>query len=197
VPLTAPALTVTVPVPDEVSVTDPVPVAPTATVPRLTLVALSVSVGTAAPRLIAKVFVPPPDVAVSVAVPAVLTADTVAVKLAEVAPAATVTDVGTVTDVSLLDRLTAWPPVPAAAFNAAVQVSVPAPVIDPFVQLRPLNTGWPVPLRLMVDVVPAEELLVSVTVPLIRPAAVGAKFTVNVAVLPVARVSGKLTPEMV
>ena len=32
--------------------TDPVPVPPTATVPRLTLVALSVSVGTAAPRLI-------------------------------------------------------------------------------------------------------------------------------------------------
>jgi hypothetical protein len=51
-PLTEPALTVTATVPDDVNVTDPVPVAPTATVPRLTAFELSVSVGTPAPRLI-------------------------------------------------------------------------------------------------------------------------------------------------
>jgi hypothetical protein len=50
VPLTDPALTVTAAVPDEVSVTDAVPVAPTATVPKLTVDVLRVSVGTAAPR---------------------------------------------------------------------------------------------------------------------------------------------------
>ena len=53
-PLTEPARTVTAAVPDEVSVTDPVPVAPTATVPKLTLSALSVRVGVVvAPRLMA------------------------------------------------------------------------------------------------------------------------------------------------
>jgi hypothetical protein len=141
--------------------------------------------------------VPPPDFAVKVAVCAVLTADIVAVKVAEVAPAATVTDDGTTTAVLLLARLTAWPPLPAAAFSVAVQVSVPAPVSDPLAQLRLLNTGCPVPLRLIVDVVPLDELLVSVTVPSTSPAAVGAKFTVSVAVWPGFRVNGKLTPEIV
>ena len=65
----------------------------------------------------------------------------VAVKLAVVAPAATVTDEGTVTALLLLDRLTACPPVAAAAFSVTVQESVPAPVIDPLVQLRSFNAG--------------------------------------------------------
>ncbi len=125
-----------------------------------------------------------------------LTADTVAEKLAVVAPAATVTDEGTVTAVSLLDRLTAWPPVPAAAFSVAVQVSVPALVIEPLKQLSPLRTGCAVPLRLIVDVDPLDELLVNVTVPLAAPPALGAKPTVSVAVWPGFRVSGKLTPEI-
>ncbi len=126
-----------------------------------------------------------------------LTADTVAEKLALVAPAATVTDDGTVTAVSLLDRLTAWPPVPAAAFSVTAQVSVPAPVIDPVVHVKPLSTGCPVPLRLMVDVAPLDELLISVTVPLTAPAAVGLNTISSVAVWPGFRVSGKLTPEIV
>jgi hypothetical protein len=50
---TEPALTVTDPVPEELSVTVLVAVVATSTVPKLTLVALSVSVGTPAPRLIA------------------------------------------------------------------------------------------------------------------------------------------------
>ena len=70
-----------------------------------------------------------------------LTAETVATKLAMVAPSVTVTDNGTATAVTLLDRLTAWPPAPAAAFSVTVQVSVPAPLIDPFTQLKPLRTG--------------------------------------------------------
>jgi hypothetical protein len=66
----------------------------------------------------------------------VLTADTVAVKLAVVDPAATATDAGTVTAELLLARLTANPPLGAAAFSVTEQLSVPAPVIDELVQLR-------------------------------------------------------------
>jgi hypothetical protein len=87
-----------------------------------------------------QVCVSPPDVAVSVAVCAVLTADTVAVKLAVVAPAATVTVEGTATAVLLLNRLTDWPPVPAAVFNVTVHVSVPALAIDPFAHVSPLRS---------------------------------------------------------
>jgi hypothetical protein len=53
VPLTEPALTVTAAAPVELRITDPTDVPPTATVPKLTLVALSVSAGSTAPRLIA------------------------------------------------------------------------------------------------------------------------------------------------
>jgi len=79
--------------------------------------------------------------AVRVTVAAVLTAETVAVKLAEVDPAATVTLPGTVTALLLLARLTVNPPVGAAALNVTVQLSVPAPVNDPLVQLRALIVG--------------------------------------------------------
>lgn len=99
------------------------------------------SVGVAGPRLIAKVLDVPPDDAVSVAVCAALTADTVAVKLAVVAPAGTVIDDGTVTAVALLDRLTVKPPLAAAELRLTVQPSVPAAVIELFVQFNPLSTG--------------------------------------------------------
>ena len=142
-PLSDPALTVTAAVPEEVSVTDPVPVPPTATVPRLTLVVLSESVGTAAHRLIPLVAVPPPAVAVSIAVCAALTADTVAVKLALLDPATTIADDGTATEVLLLDRFTAWPPVPAGLDTVTWQLSVPAPVIAPGEQLSALTFTGP------------------------------------------------------
>jgi hypothetical protein len=51
--LTEPALTVTDAVPEEVRVTVLLAVAATSTVPKLTLVALRLSVGTEPPRLIA------------------------------------------------------------------------------------------------------------------------------------------------
>jgi hypothetical protein len=74
------------------------------------------------------------------------------------------------------------PPLAAATFNVTVQLSVPAPVIDPLVQLSPLNTGTPVPLRLINVEVPLDELLVSVNEPLAAPAIVGSNCTVSVAV---------------
>jgi hypothetical protein len=112
----------------------------------------------------------------------VVTAETVAVKLPVLDPAATVTDAGTVTAVLLLAKLTANPPLAAAALNVTVQLSVPAPVIDPLVQLSPFNTGTPVPLRLITVEVPLDELLVRVNEPLAAPAIVGSNCTVSVAV---------------
>jgi hypothetical protein len=50
------------------------------------------------------------------------------VNAAVVVPAGTVTDAGTVTEVLLLARVTANPPVGAAALSVTVQASVPAAV---------------------------------------------------------------------
>jgi hypothetical protein len=90
--------------------------------------------GTASCR--ANVSVTPLALAVRVTVRAVLTAETVAVKAAVVEPAATVTEAGTVTDELLLARFTVNPPVAAAPFSVTVQLSVPAPVIEPLAQLN-------------------------------------------------------------
>ncbi len=135
VPATVAALTVTAAVPEEVKVSDLVVAVFTSTLPKARLDELTLSVGTAAPSDTAKVFVTLPELAVRVAVCAVLTEETVAVKLVVVEPAATVTEAGTVTDELLLARLTVKPPLGAAALSATVQESVPAPVIDPLTQL--------------------------------------------------------------
>ena len=111
-----------------------------------------------------------------------LTEETVAAKLALVAPAATVTLAGTVTAGLLLARLTAKPPVAAAAFRVTVQLSVPAPVIAPLLQLSPVSSGTPVPLRPTTVEEPVEELLVKVSEPETAPVAVGSNCTVSVAV---------------
>ncbi len=111
-----------------------------------------------------------------------LTEETVAVKVAVVEPAATATVVGTVTAELLLARLTAKPPVAAAAFRVTVQLSVPAPVIEPLAQLSPLSTGTPVPLRPTMVEEPPEELLVNVSEPEAAPAVAGSNCTVSVAV---------------
>ena len=80
--------------------------------------------------------VTPPALADNVAVCAVVTVVAEAVNLALVAPAVTVTVAGTETAELLLDRLTVSPPLGAAALNATVQVSLPAPVIVPLVQFN-------------------------------------------------------------
>jgi hypothetical protein len=112
----------------------------------------------------------------------VLTAETVAEKLAVVDPAATVTVAGTVTAELLLATLTVNPPLAAAAFSVTVQLSVPAPVIEPLEQLSALNIGTPLPLRAIVVDEPLEELLVRVNEPEAAPATVGSNCTVIVAV---------------
>ena len=114
-----------------------------------------------------------------------------------VAPVATVTEAGTITAELLLARLTGKPPLTAAAFSVTVQLSVPTPVIDPLLQLSPLNTGTPVPVRLIKVEVPLVELLVKVNEPESAPAAVGSNCTVSVAVEFGLIVSGKVAPETV
>jgi hypothetical protein len=120
--------------------------------------------------------------AVNVAVCAAVTDATFAVKLAEVAPAGTATEAGTVTALLLLATFTANPPVAAAAFRVTVQLSVPEPAKDVVEQFRPLSTGIPVPLRPTTDDVPLEELLVMVSWPEDKPEAVGLNCTVRLAV---------------
>jgi hypothetical protein len=61
------------------------------------------------------------------------------VNVAEVDPAATVTELGTVSEALLSDRLTVAPPVGAAAVNTTVQVLVPGVVIEPGAQLSALG----------------------------------------------------------
>ena len=126
----------------------------------------------------------PPADAVRMALWAVVTEDTVAVNPALVAPAATVTDPGTLTALSLLDRLTASPPLPAAAFRVTVHASLPDPVNEFLLQLKPLSApdaAWPVPLRLTEPVL-GEALSVIVMLPLAVPVAVGLKTTESTAV---------------
>ena len=182
VPATVAALTVTAAVPVEDRVSVCVVAVFTLTLPKARLDELTLSVGTAAPSCRAKVSATLPALAVRVAVCAVLTEETVAVKVALLAPAATVTVAGTATDELLLARLTAKPPVGAAAFRVTVQLSVPDPVNDPLVQLSALNIGTPMPLRLTMVEVPLEELLVMVSEPEAAPAVVGSNCTVSVAV---------------
>jgi hypothetical protein len=139
------ALTVTAVVPVEDRITDCVAAVFRFTLPKAMLVASILSVGVPVPNCRAKVLAALLALAVRVTVSAVLTDETVAVKLAVVAPAGTVKLAGTVTADSLLATLTANPPLCAAEFSVTVQLSVPAPVIDPLTQVSPLNTGAAVP----------------------------------------------------
>ena len=126
----------------------------------------------------------PPAVAVRVAFCAVVTEAIVALKPMLEAPAGTVTEAGTVTAVFELDRLTARPPVPAAADRLTVQASVPAPVIEFWLQLRLLRTpgaARPMPLR-VTEAELGEALSVRVMLPVVAPTAVGLKRTVREAV---------------
>ena len=132
----------------------------------------------------------PPAAAVRVTVWAVVTAETVAVKPMLVAPAGTVADAGTVTALLLLARLTASPPVPAAALSVTVQASVPAPVSEPWLQLNESTVGStespgeelplvPEPLKLTANAGFSEELLAIVSCPVAEPAAEGLKLTLK------------------
>jgi hypothetical protein len=164
--------------------------------PNVRLVALTPSVGTDPPSCRAKVCVAPPALAVSVTAAPELTDETFAAKLALMAPDATFTDAGTATALLLLLRVTANPPLAAAAFSVTVQLSVPAPDIEPSAQLSPLSAGDPVPLKLTVDDVPVDESLVKVSTPVAAPDAVGSNCTATVAVPFGLIIKGKVSLEI-
>jgi hypothetical protein len=172
-PVSAAELRVTAAEPVEDRVIDWEVVVFTATLPKVKVDELVLKVGTEAPSCKAKVGSAVPAVAVSATVCAVETAETAAEKPALVAPDATVTAAGTVTEEELLARFTVNPPLAAAAFRVTVQASVPAPVIDALVQEMAVKTGVPVPLRAMTADAPVEELLAIVSVPEAGPVAVG------------------------
>jgi hypothetical protein len=79
-----------------------------------------------------------------------------------VAPAGTVTVLGTVTAELLLDRFTLRPPLGAEVLSITMQASVPDPVMAPLLQdsaLNPAGAAVPVPLRLITAELPVDELL--------------------------------------
>jgi hypothetical protein len=109
------------------------------------------------------------------------TAEALALKLALVAPAATVTVPGTEISELLLARVTDNPPAGASAVRLTVQLSLASPVIDELVQVRSLGVAvatvgedcLPFPFSCTVVVGADFALLVMVRVPLDVPCALG------------------------
>jgi hypothetical protein len=176
-PLIDAALTVTAEPPVELSVTDWVAGVFNVTLPNDRLLLLRLNV--AAPGFNCRVVVleTPLEEAVSVTDCAVLTEDTVAVKLALVALAGTRTVPGTVTAALLLLNETLSPPLGAAPLNVTVQPSVVAPVTTLARHKRPVKeleiAVSPLPLSATIDVAPVEELLLMVSCPVDELAVVG------------------------
>lgn len=132
--------TITAAVPVEDNVTDCVAEAFTFTLPKLKLEELRLSIADAAFNCRTKLVETPAALAEMAAVCVAVTAEIAAWKPALVAPADTVTDPGTTTAGSLLDRLTANP-LTVAVVSFAVHATVPEPVIDPSVQLNEASAG--------------------------------------------------------
>ena len=117
-------------------------------------------------------------------------------KLAVVAPAATVMEAGTVTAVLLLVKSTMDPPVAPTALTVTVQASVVDPVMEVFTQVMPFASGRPVPLRLIAIVEPVELLLLLgiVNLPVAVPPTVGSNVTLRTVDCPGFSVTGKVEP---
>ena len=147
------------------------------------LVALTLSVATAALNSRAKLLEELPKLAFKVTVCAVPTGDTVAMNPALVASAGTVTFAGTTTAALLLDRLTLSPPLAAAELSLTVQSSVPDPVLELLSQERSLNAGdggafvIPVPFKLMTTLLLVETSLVTMRFPVAVPGLAGLNCT--------------------
>jgi hypothetical protein len=139
-----------------------------------------------------------PALAVTVSVCVVVTEATVAVNVALDALVGTVTVAGTVTAALLLERLTANPPVGAAAVNVTVHASDPDPDIDEVPQVSPLNAAMivPVPDKGSEVVVPLAELLEMESCPVTAPAVAGSNRTLRLVVWPGVKVRGKVAPEI-
>ncbi len=177
------ALTVTASVPTAVNVSGCFSAVFTATSPNARLLVVTLSPGVAASNFSENVSVTPLALADRVTDSALVTAVTVAVKLAVLAPAFAVTVEGTLTALLVLASFTVTPPLGAAAFSITVHWLVPAPVMIPFTQVKALTPGalslLAVPLR-PIAVVPAlAEPLAIVSFPVADPTTVGENFTVK------------------
>ena len=164
------------PVDERVSVC--VAVVPTSTLPKFRLAALTVKMDDTAFNSSAKLWAELPEFAVRTAICVIVTAATVAVKLALVAPAGTVTVAGAVTALLLLLKSTVTPPAPAAEFSVTVQESGIAPVATTLAQLRELRSAEdaaavPVPVRATTNEPPVAASLVISKLPVAAPVALG------------------------
>jgi hypothetical protein len=182
VPATLAALTVTAEVPVEERVTVWLAVAFTFTLPKDKLDELTPSEMEAASSCTPADVETPVALADTVTACATFTAETVAVKLPLVEPAANVNEAGTTNDELLLLRLTASPPVGTAMFVFTVQLSLPAPVIVVSAQLNWLSLGTPRPSSPIFFNDASDELLVIETSPVVDPVVVGSNCKVSVAV---------------
>lgn len=181
VPATAAEVTVTAAAPVEDNVSVCVDGVFTFTLPNDRLEELRPKVSTAALSCSPAVFVIPPALADMVTDCATLTADTVAVKLALVEPALTVTEDGTVTALLLLAKRTRRPLLSAAALSVIVQLSVPAPDIVLVAHVSVLSPGTPLPVRETFFVAASVELDVMESWPETEPETVGSNCSVSVA----------------
>lgn len=173
-PVTAMEFTVTAAVPLEVNVNVCVVGVFTVTAPNAMLDALALSFPVAAFNCSDTDFDVLPAVAVTVAVCALVTVATFAVKVALVAVAGTVTEEGTITALLLLPRPTLTPPEGAAPDRLTVHKSASDPVIEVLLHETPLTVGitvLPVPLKPTVAV---EALLAIVNCPVAVFAVAGA-----------------------
>lgn len=194
-PATVVALTVTASIPVDESVSDCAAAVPTATFPKERFDALMLNPGVIAFSCRENDCDVPFAFADNITVSGELTAFTVAINAALLAPAATCTAVGTLTAVLLLIRLMESPLLGAVAVSVTVQLSVPAPVIVPLAHVSALREGVvdtaPVPLSPTRIAAPLGSLLATANCPLAVPALVGEKLTPNWTVAPAASVSGK------
>ncbi len=144
VPVTESDLIVTATVPLDVTVTDFVTAVPTATLPKESEVALSFNAADAAISCSETALELLPVVAVSVTDSVLLTGATFAVKVALVAPAGTVTELGIETAALLAPSATLSPPAGAGPDKLTVHESAIDPVIDVVLQETALTVGVPV-----------------------------------------------------
>jgi hypothetical protein len=180
-PATVVAFTVTGSVPVDESVSDCAAAVPTATFPKARFDELMLNPGVTAFSCRENGSEIPFALADSITVSDELTALTVAVKAALLAPPATCTVVGTFTAGLLLIRFTVSPLLGADPLSMTVQLSDPAPVIVPLAHVSALREAaldiLPVPLRPTTIASPVGLVLAIVNCPLAAPTLVGEKLT--------------------
>jgi hypothetical protein len=126
-------------------------------------------------RLSEKLTDAPEPVAVMEAVPSVVTADALAVKTAEVAPAGTVTEAGTAKTALLSERATTVPAAGAALLRVTVQLAKELEARDAGLHTRPVGTVGEVRLREKLTAVPESVAVMDAIASVVTADAVAGK----------------------